>query len=88
VWIDNAGNVAIWLMNGLQVTQTGGLGNVGTAWSVKETGDYNGDGITDLLWRDSTGNLAIWFMNGSQVLSTANFGTVPSTWVIQGTNSE
>jgi hypothetical protein len=32
--MDSSGNVAIWLMNGLQVLQAGGLGNVGTAWSV------------------------------------------------------
>jgi HTH-like domain len=31
-----------------------------------QTGDYDGDGITDLLWRDTSGNTAIWFMNGAR----------------------
>jgi hypothetical protein len=53
--------VAIWLMNGLQVSQTGGLGNVPTNWMIAETGDFDGDGKTDLLWRDlNTGTTAIW----------------------------
>jgi hypothetical protein len=47
-------------MDGLQVLQTGGLGNVGGSWNVAEPGDYDGDGKSDILWRDtSTGNTAI-----------------------------
>jgi serralysin len=45
----------------------GSLGNVGTSWNVAETGDYNGDGKSDILLRDNLGNTAIWFMNGLQI---------------------
>jgi hypothetical protein len=38
------------------------------------TGDYNGDGKSDLLWRDAGGNTAIWFMNGATIASTAVIG--------------
>jgi hypothetical protein len=38
-------------MNGLQISQTAGLGNVGTTWSVAGTADFNGDGKSDILWR-------------------------------------
>jgi hypothetical protein len=35
LWIDNAGNVAIWFMNGAPISSTAGLGNVGTNWAVQ-----------------------------------------------------
>ena len=74
------GNLAIWLMNGLAVSQSGGLGNIGTRWNVAQTGDYNSDGKSDILWRDTSGNSAIWFMNGLAIGSTTGLGNVPTTW--------
>ena len=41
------------------------LGNVPINWTIAETGDYNGDGKSDILWIDNTGNVGVWFMNGS-----------------------
>ena len=58
-----------------------------TIWTIAQTGDYNGDGISDLLWRDSSGNTAIWFMNGVTVASTAVVGNIPTVWMLQATNS-
>jgi FG-GAP repeat len=78
----------MWFMNGATVASTGGLGNVPTVWSVAATGDYNGDGMSDLLWRDSSGNTAIWFMNGVTVATTAALGNIPTVWTVQATNAE
>jgi hypothetical protein len=38
----------------------------GSVWLIVGTGDFNGDGNTDIRWRDISGNVAIWFMNGAQ----------------------
>jgi serralysin len=38
---------------------------VGTGWSLESTGDFNGDGLDDLLWRDQGGTFAIWQSTGS-----------------------
>jgi sRNA-binding regulator protein Hfq len=84
-WRNSSGTVAIWLMNGLQVTQSGGLGTVPGTWTIAGTGDFNGDGKTDILWRDSNGTVAIWLMNGLQVLQTGALATVPGNWAIAGT---
>jgi hypothetical protein len=46
------------------------------------TGDFNGDGMTDIAWRDSSGNTAIWLMNGASVLSAGGLGNVPTTFSI------
>jgi hypothetical protein len=81
-----AARYAIWLMNGSTISSAVSLGQISTAWSVVGTGDFNGDGNTDILWRDNTGNVAIWFMNGTTITSTANLGNVLSTvWSVAGT---
>jgi hypothetical protein len=55
---------------------------------VAKTGDYNGDGKSDILWHDNSGNTAIWFMNGLQIGSTAGLGNMPTSWTIQGKNAD
>jgi hypothetical protein len=66
----------------------GDLGNIPTTWSIALTGDYNGDGMRDLLWRDTSGNTSIWFMNGTTVASSTSVGNIPTTWTVQSVNSE
>ncbi len=90
LWRDTStGTVAIWLLNGLQVAQSGSLGAVPSNWTIALTGDFDGDGKSDILWRDtSTGTAAIWFMNGLQISSSAGLGTVAADWTIQGLNAE
>src|SRR5437763_969275 len=56
---------AIWLLNGFQVQQSGGIGVVPTSWSIAGTADFNGDGRGDILWRNIDGTVAIWLMNGA-----------------------
>jgi hypothetical protein len=56
---------------------------------IAETGDFNGDGMSDILFRNvATGSIAIWFMNGTAVLSTAGVGTIGTDWTIQGVNAD
>ena len=51
-----------------------------TQWIVAGTGDYNGDGKTDILWRLPTGELWAWFMNGSTYAGAAQIqGASPWT---------
>jgi hypothetical protein len=64
-------------MNGAAVSSAGSLGNVPTTFSLLQTGDYNGDNMSDLLWRDNLGNTSIWFMNGLTVSSAAAIGNIP-----------
>jgi FG-GAP-like repeat len=56
-------------------------------WSVIRSGDYNGDGMSDLLWTDGNGNYAIWEMNGTQAINPkATFvAVVASPWSVIGT---
>jgi hypothetical protein len=62
------------------------VGNIPTTWSVAGTGDFNGDGMGDILWQDASGNLAVWLMNGAMVTASAGIGNVPrATWSVVGT---
>lgn len=86
-WRDGAGDLAIWQLVGAQVAQSASLGNVSSNWTIAGLGDFNGDGVTDILWRDTgSGTVAIWFLTSSMTIqSTAVIGTVGSTWSIAQT---
>jgi hypothetical protein len=89
LWRDTSNNLGVWLMQGTSILQAGGLGNVGSNWMVAETGDFNGDGKSDILYRDtSAGNIAMSYMNGIAALQYLGAGSVPLSWTIQGSNSD
>jgi hypothetical protein len=62
-----------------------------TDWRIEGTGDFNGDGETDILWRyygigDYQGLNDIWFMNDATFVSETVFSQVLDTgWQIGGT---
>ena len=69
--------------NGGFASNTGNFSTiVGTEWQVAGTGDFNGDGIDDILWRqDATGHLLDWLgtANGGFNVNTTNFdSSVPT----------
>jgi hypothetical protein len=58
--------------SGAKITQAAGVGNAPiNIWRIVETGDFNGDGMSDILWQDISGSVAIWFMNAAQVMQAA-----------------
>ena len=46
------------LMNGTTITSTVIVANIPTNWAIVGTGDFNSDGMTDVLWRDTSGDIA------------------------------
>ena len=45
------------------------------SWEIKGTGDFNGDGKSDILWQHDNGTAAIWTMDGTDVLSIGAAGS-------------
>ena len=93
LWHDTSGDVAIWEMNGttiLNPTATYVATVSPSTWTIVETGDFNGDGMSDILWYDTSGDTAIWEMNGTTILNptTSYVATVPTAWSIQGTGAD
>jgi FG-GAP-like repeat/Bacterial pre-peptidase C-terminal domain len=73
--------VAIWQMDGTQVTANPQVGTITSGWHFADTGDFNGDGKTDLLMlNDTTRGVAVWQMNGTQVAASPQIGTITSGW--------
>jgi FG-GAP-like repeat len=47
---------------------------VSADWKVATTGDFNNDGITDVVWQNDTANeVSIWFMNSNGVLNNSDY---------------
>jgi plastocyanin len=88
LWHNTDGDTSIWLMTvsgtQMQVLSVTDLGLVPMGWNIAGTGDFNGDGKSDILWHNTNGDTSIWLMtpNGMQmqVLSTTDFGIVPPSW--------
>jgi hypothetical protein len=54
-------------------------------WQSLGTGDFNGDGTSDILWRNtSTGEVDTWLMNNGHVTGGAALGSVSSAWQFAG----
>ena len=74
-------------MNGISILNQNSsfVANVPRQWLIKGTGDFNGDGMSDILWQDTSGNVAIWEMNGTSILNASSsfVATVPNPWSIQ-----
>ena len=67
-------------MNGLTPIAQGALSNPGSAWHLIGTGDFNGDGKSDLLFQNSDGTPAIWEMNGLIPIAQGALPNPGSTW--------
>jgi FG-GAP-like repeat len=96
LWHNSNGDTSIWLMtaNGtqMQILSSTDFGIVPPSWTPALTGDFNGDGKSDILWRNTNGDTSIWFMTATgtqvQVLSVTDLGGAPTSWVIQGLGAE
>jgi hypothetical protein len=79
----------MWLMNGGTTSSSVSVGSALPYWQIAQTGDYNGDGKSDILWHDSkSGGVVVWLMNGPTVSSSLSVGVLPTKWQIQGLNAD
>jgi hypothetical protein len=85
LWQNDSGEVAVWELSGPNVIGGASLGggnlvHPGPDRHVIGTGDFNGDGHSDILWQNESGEIAIWELNGTSVITAANLGNPGPSW--------
>ena len=72
-------------MAGATVESETSIATVNPAYDIVGTGDYNGDGQSDILWRHtSTGDVWVWLMDGTTRVSMVYVDTVDPGYVVKG----
>ena len=61
-------------------TSTVNLPQTDPTWTFYASGDFNGDGTTDIVWKQPDGTLTVWLMNANSAMPTPinNAGTAPA----------
>jgi len=57
---------------------------IDTSWRFYASGDFNGDGITDIVWLKPNGTLLVWQMNANGASPTVidNAGIAPAGYTV------
>ena len=91
LWRNDTGTLTDWLgtsNGGFNGNYANSAVDVPTDWSIAGTGDFNGDGTSDILWRNASGLTTEW-LGGSNGGFTSNWANVavgvPTDWKIAGT---
>jgi Ca2+-binding RTX toxin-like protein len=66
------------------ILSEGSVRFVGNDWNVAGTGDFNGDGKSDILWRNNSGLTYAYLMDGKSVIDEGIVRGVSNDWVIEG----
>ena len=70
----------------LQIVNAGLVGNPGPTWHVKGTGDFFGDGHTDLVMQNADGSVVLWDMSGSHIINAGVVGNPGASWNVLDDN--
>jgi hypothetical protein len=72
-WSSPSANLlSVWLMNGAHVLAPGRPipGPPGEGWTAVNAGDFNRDGMSDVVWTNAArGTMAVWLLNGAELLA-------------------
>ena len=86
---DQTGSNGVWLMGGQRGQEVSEIisldDELNPNWTIRGTGDFNGDGNADLVWRNvANGNNGVWLYNGDLGRrATVSFETQDNTaWQI------
>jgi len=68
------------------IWSTGFVTSVPLSWDIVGVGDYNGDGVDDLLWRNDNGAFSNWLGTGVEYVFDVNdrnaYALVPLDWQV------
>ena len=75
----------VWQNTGDGQVATGNavLGTQGDVWQFGTTGDFDGDGDSDIVWHRDDGHVQTWLVEGGTFVPDS-IGDAPTTWHITG----
>ena len=75
VFQNNAGQIAVWHMDGSGGTLSSGFLSSSALgdWRLVGIADFDGDGNTDLLFQNTIGQIVVWYRNASGAISSGGF---------------
>jgi len=86
LWRDDAGVVALWQMDGVNVLTNTGVGTLPVGAEIAAAdGDLNGDGTSDVLLREADGTVRLWEMDGANIVADTAIATLREYWHIADT---
>ena len=73
-------------MNGTTLASGGAVATLPDTWQIQGTGDFNGDGKSDILWRNTTsGEVDIWAHERHHTRFGRRSRNASQHWQIKGT---
>jgi hypothetical protein len=80
------GQAGIWELNGTNVTGGGTVGpELGPSWKIIGTGDFFGNGLSDILWQNTDGQAAVWNVKNTLISGGAVTPNPGPSWKAIGT---
>jgi len=58
--------------------------NVAAGYYPAAVGDFNGDGVADIVWTSANNDLYVWFGKGGGGYTPAYMGSYPAGWAVVG----
>jgi len=77
------GTVADWQMNGAHIEGIYHFVGLAPGWHIAGTGDFNGDGTSDIVVRHDNGSVADWQMNNHQLAASTGFWITTPTGTLR-----
>ncbi len=85
VWQSTSGSASIYRMSGTLLASEYFIPNTsGTTYKIIGGGDFDGDGIGDLLWRGPDGAVVIWLLNADGTMRQSGYTPLSSDYTLQG----
>ena len=73
--------IAISAMDGTTVLSTTEVAAANPAqWTLRNVGDYNGDGRDDIMWQRNDGLVYAWFLDGATITSAGAITGIGPEW--------
>jgi hypothetical protein len=85
LWESTNGNLSTWTMNGAHVSSASSLGQIPSGFHFADVGDFNKDGIDDIVLVNAANDVEIWAINNGTVTHVYEpAGHIGTEWHLAG----